>query len=111
MIKKLGHDLFSNDYMIFVNEGSNYFAFFSNEMDILSVDLNNINFNDVKFDENDPETIIHVRHIAWRNRYKQRKSCKKDKLMPVAWHPARSWDWCLPEDKKKGIQPIFAKKN
>ena len=23
--------------------------------------------------------------------------------MPVAWHPKRWWDWCLPEDEKKDI--------
>ena len=38
---------------------------------------------------------------------------KKDiskELMPVAWHPTRWWDWCLPEDKKKGMEPIFTNK-
>ena len=29
--------------------------------------------------------------------------------MFVAWHPTRWWDWCLPEDKKKGIEPSFTK--
>ena len=27
--------------------------------------------------------------------------------MPVAWHPKRWWDWCLLEDEKKEIEPIF----
>ena len=31
--------------------------------------------------------------------------------MPVAWHPTRCWDWCLPENKNKGIEPIFTDKN
>ena len=30
-------------------------------MGILSVVLNNINLDDVNFDEDDPETVIHVR--------------------------------------------------
>ena len=34
-------------------------------MGILSVDLNNINLDDVNFDEDDPETITHVRLMAW----------------------------------------------
>ena len=51
--------------------------FFSDEMGIVSVDLNNINFDDVNFDGDDPETIIHVRLKAWRNRFKQRKAIKK----------------------------------
>ena len=33
-------------------------------MGILSVVLNNINLDDVNFDEDDPETIIHVRLMA-----------------------------------------------
>ena len=42
--------------------------------------------------------------MAWRNRLKQCKAFKKDirkELIPVAWHPARWWDWCMPEDEKK----------
>ena len=35
-------------------------------MGILSVDLNNIDLDDVNFDEDD--SIIHVRLIAWYNR-------------------------------------------
>ena len=48
----------------------------------------------------EPE-VIHVRLIAWCNGYKQHKSWKKDiskEVVPVAWHPPREWDWCMPED-------------
>ena len=44
---------------------------------ILSVDLNNINLYDFHFNEDVSETIIHVRVMAWRNRFKQRKTFKK----------------------------------
>ena len=27
-------------------------------------------------------------------------------LMPIAWHPERWWNFCLPEDEKKEIGPI-----
>ena len=27
--------------------------------------------------------------------------------MPIAWHPKRWWNWCLSEDEKKEIEPIF----
>ena len=66
--------------------------FSSDEMVILKVDFNNINLDAVNFDEDDPETIIQVRLMDWRNKFKQYKVCKKDiskKLMPVAWHPTR----------------------
>ena len=57
-------------------------------MGILSVDLNNINLNDANFDDNDPETIVHVRLLAWCNQLKQHKAFKdiSKKLMSVAWH-------------------------
>ena len=47
-------------------------------MDLNIIDLNNINLDDDDFHEDDPETIIHVRLIAWCNRYKQHKACKKE---------------------------------
>ena len=40
--------------------------------------FNNINLYDDNFDDDDPETIIHVRLMAWCNRYKQRKVCEKE---------------------------------
>ena len=48
-------------------------------MGILSVDLNNINLDDVSFDEDDPKNIIHVRLMVWCNRFKQRKAFKQKK--------------------------------
>ena len=27
--------------------------------------------------------------------------------MPIAWHPKRWWDFCMSEDEKKEIEPIF----
>ena len=30
-------------------------------------------------------------------------------LMSVAWHPKRWWDWCVSEDEKKEIDPMFIK--
>ena len=38
------------------------------------------------------------------------KAFKKDirkELKSVAWDPTRWWDWCLPEDDKKEIEPTF----
>ena len=59
-------------------------------MGILSVDINNINF-DVNFDGDYPETIIHVRlrlGVIDLNNIKQLKKVKQ-KLMSVAWYPSR----------------------
>ena len=39
----------------------------------------NINLDDVNFDEDDPETIIHIRLMAWHNKPKQCKAFEKHK--------------------------------
>ena len=64
MIRRCDDAVYSNDNIVFSNEDCNNVTFSSVDMDILSVDLNNVNLNDVNFDEDDPETIIHVRFIA-----------------------------------------------
>ena len=33
-----------------------------------------------------------------------------ERLMPVVWHPTKWLNWCLSEDKTKGIIPIFSDK-
>ena len=59
------------------------------------------------------QMMIDLKSVNRRNRIKQRQAFKKDiskELMPVPWHPKRSWEWCM-QDKKKGIKPIFTDKN
>ena len=49
--------------------------------------------------------------ITWYKGYKQRKAQKaqiKEELMPVAWHPDRWWNWCVPEDEKKELEKYFS---
>ena len=48
--------------------------------------------------------------IEWHENYKKRKAQKasiKEELMPIAWHPSRYWNWCVPEDKKKETEKNF----
>ena len=85
--------MFSNGDIVFVN--SDNVTLFSDDMGLATIDLNNIWPDDDNFDD---ETIIHVKLVAWCNRYKQHKALKKEiskELMPVAWHPARRWEWCM----------------
>ena len=61
-------------------------------------------------DDCNPETINHVRFMAWYNSYKQRKTCKEkidEELMPVAWHPTTVWDWCMSQTEKKRSKIIL----
>ena len=48
----------------FFNENSGNVIFSSDEIGILSVDLNNINFDDYNFDEDDRETTAGDRLMA-----------------------------------------------
>ena len=47
--------------------------------------------------------------IEWYDGYKARKAQKvsiKEELLPIAWHPSRYCDWCMPEDEKRKIVGI-----
>ena len=47
---------------------------------------------------------------GWYEGYQKRKTQKeqiKKELMPIAWHPSRWWDWCIPEDEKKKTEKLF----
>ena len=50
------------------------------------------------------------RFIKWRKGYEKRKAQKaniNEELMPIALHPSRWWDWCVPEDEKRETEKIF----
>ena len=48
-------------------------------MGILLVNLNNV-YLDNNFDEDDPDTIILIRFLAWHSKFKKCKALKKDKV-------------------------------
>ena len=51
---------------------------FSCQRHILVVDLDKINLdNDKNFDEDDPDTIIHLTLLAWHSKSKKNKALKK----------------------------------
>ena len=69
-------------------------TFFRSVMGIFSADFDKINHDNVNFDESDSDTIIHVRLLAWYNKFEKRKAYKTDlskELMPVAWHQVGKW--------------------
>ena len=60
------------------NEDFDKVTFIANQRHILPVDLDKTNLdNDNNFDEYDPCTIIHVRLLALRSRFKKHKTLKK----------------------------------
>ena len=76
----------------------------------ISVNLNNINLDDTNYEEDDPDTIILIRFWAWYVKFEKRKALKekiKEELMTIGWHPKRWWNFSVPEDEKKEIDPII----
>ena len=55
---------------LFADEDFEKVTFFANKtMGVLSVDLNKTNLDEVDFYEHNPETIIHIRIFAWRDKF------------------------------------------
>ena len=91
MIKTLFTALYEDENILYFNKDFANIVFSCNEMGILNIDLNNINL-DNNFDEDDPDTIIFIRLLAWHVKFEKRKALKKElneELMPVAWHTKR----------------------
>ena len=65
------------------------------------IDLNNINIDVDNFDEDDPETIVFVRLMAWCIRYKQRKTNEKDRRKANAYSKASNLSVGLVYDKRR----------
>ena len=68
--------MYADDGLLFFDEDSGDVTFCCNEMGILRVNLNNIN-RDNNFDEDDPDTIIIIRLLAWYSKFKKHKALKK----------------------------------
>ena len=86
-IKTLLNALYTDDNILYFNEDSGDVIFSCNETGILSIDLNNINLDDTNYNEDDPETIVHVRLLAWHIKFEKRKALKKElngELMLIA---------------------------
>ena len=60
MIKKFHNAIFTDDDKLFLDGDCVNVTISADEMDVLGIDLN-INLDDVDFNKNRPETIIHVR--------------------------------------------------
>ena len=96
MIKNLFTALYADENILYFDEDSGNIVFNSNGMCVLNIDLNNINL-DNNFDEDDPDTIILIRLLAWHIKFENPKALKRnisEELMPIAWHAKRWWN-CL----------------
>ena len=78
IIKKLLPALYVDDNILYFNEDSGNAVSSCNKMDILNIDLNNINLDDTNYNEDDTETIIHTRLLAWHIKFGKGKALKKN---------------------------------
>ena len=70
VLEKFHDALLACDNILFFDKDLSKVTCFANEVGILVVDLDKINLDDDKnFDEDDSETIIHVKILAWRNKF------------------------------------------
>ena len=73
MIKKVFTALHAYGNILCFNENSNNLKFCCNEMSILSVNLNNINHDDSNYREDDSDTIILIKLLAWNIKFEKHK--------------------------------------
>ena len=45
--------------------------------------------------------------LSITEKHKALKMNISEELMLIAWHPKRWWNFCVSEDEKKEIKPIF----
>ena len=79
-------------------------------MSILSIDLSNINLNNIDYNEDHPETIIYVKILVWHSKFEKSKVLKKElnkELKPAACHPRWLGNSWMSEDEKKAPGPIL----
>ena len=69
VIKKLFTALYGDYNILYFNEDSGNALFSCNEMGI-----NKINLGDTYYNEDDPETIFHIRLLALRIKFEERKA-------------------------------------
>ena len=56
----------------------------------------------LNYTEDDPETIIHVKLLAWHIKFEKRKPLKKEEELKVlALHPKRCSNFFMSEDEEK----------
>ena len=69
LIRKLFTALYSDNNILHFNEDSGDAVFACNNM--------GINHDDINYGENDPETVTHIRLLAWHIKFEKRTALKK----------------------------------
>ena len=106
MIKLLFTALYPDENILYFNEDSSNVVFNCNGMGILNIDFNNTNLDDTNYDEDDP--ILFFLPDFWLGTLNLKNAKHmNEELMLIVWHSNRWWDFCMSEDEKKRIDPMF----
>ena len=76
IIKNLFTALYTDENILYFDEGSGNALFNCNGKGILNIDLNNINL-DNNFDEDDHDTIILIILLVWHIKFEKSKALEK----------------------------------
>ena len=106
MIKVLFTALYTDENIFYFNEDSSNVVFNCNGMGILNIDFNNTNLDDTNYDEDDPILFFLPDFCLGILNLKNTKHLNEE-LMLIVWHSNRWWDFCMSEDEKKRIDPMF----
>ena len=55
----------------------------------------------------DDDGVIEWHDEEDHQKRRAQKASIKEELMPIAWHPSRYWDWCMPEDEKRDTEALW----
>ena len=70
MIEILDGAVYSNDYIVFRDLGSDFVTFFNNDIDVNSITLDVHNLDVHNFDYYNPKNMNHLKLTAWHNKCK-----------------------------------------
>ena len=84
IIEKIDSVVFTNDYIVFGDLGSDFVTCFIKGIGLNSITLDNINFDDDHFDYCDPKTINHVGLMVWCNKTSNAKHLNKNDRQKTA---------------------------
>ena len=79
LIKKLYTALYTDKNILYFDEDSSHVIFCCNGMGILNINLNSIELDDT--DEDDLDTIIFIRLLAWHIKFQKRKALRKELIL------------------------------
>ena len=77
ILEKFSDSLLANDDVLIFDEYFGKVTFYANQIGILGVDFDKLTLMVIIIYQNDPDTILNVRLLVWRNKLEKRKGFQK----------------------------------